>query len=505
MGLTDALALCDRRAAELRDLPDALAGTAPAWLTTLGELDWQMEKELIEQESYAWFLSTKRVTAPSVGFSVDPSDINPMLFEFQRDVVIWALKKGRAALFQDCGLGKTPQQLEWARHVCDHNDGNVLIFAPLAVSQQTRREGEKFGIAVNVCRSQVDIREGINVTNYEMMEHFAPGGFAGMICDESSILKGDGPMRRAITDFGKSIPFRLACTATPAPNDHMELGNHADYLGVMSPTEMLSMFFVHDGGETAKWRLKGHARKAFWQWVASWAVMMRKPSDLGYDDDGFNLPPLCYHQHVVSASWSSEYLFPVEAKALQERQQARRESLPERVALCADLVNKSREPWVVWCDLNAESDALHRAIPDSVEVKGADPHEYKERTLLEFSSGAHRVIVSKPTIAGYGMNWQHCPNMAFVGLSDSWEQIYQATRRCWRFGQTREVNCHFITGELEGAVVRNIERKEAQALEMAVGMVAEMSAINRAEVHGTKQEQLEYTANQKMEVPRWLR
>lgn len=450
---------------------------------------------------YVEFLGRKRIMASSCGF--EPSDINSMLFDWQRDIVRWACKKGRAALFEDCGLGKTPQQLEWARQITMQVGGNVLVVAPLAVSQQTKREGEKFGIETHICRKVSDVCDGINITNYEMLEHFRPD-FAGIVLDESSILKGDGPMRKQVQEFSSGIPYRLACTATPAPNDHMELGNHAEYLGVMSKTEMLSMFFVHDGGETAKWRLKGHAERAFWEWVASWAVMIRKPSDIGYEDGGFNLPPIQYHQHVVPAYWSADTLFPVEAQTMDERRRARRDSLHDRVKLCADLVNNSRDPWVVWCDLNDESRALADAIPDAVEVTGSDSNESKERGLLGFSESKHRVIVSKPSIAGYGMNWQHCPNLAFVGLSDSWEQVYQATRRCWRFGQQKPVHVHFITGEAEGAVVRNIERKERQAAEMAEGMVEHMKVINAEEIHGTMRQTDEYSASRAMEVPSWL-
>ena len=288
-----------------------------------------------------------------------------------------------------------------------------------------------------------------NITNYEMMEHFDPTQFAAVILDESSILKGDGPMRKAITEFASVIPYRLACTATPAPNDHVELGNHAEFLGIMSKTEMLATFFVHDGGDTSKWRLKGHAEAAFWKWVASWAVMIRRPSDLGYDDGGFELPPIEYHQHTVAAEWTADYLFPVEAATLQERNGARRDSLEARVKLCAEIVNNSREQWVLWTNLNDESTALAKAIPDAVEVTGSSSDKHKTQVPLDFIDGKIRVIDSKASIFGYGMNFQCCRNAAFVGLSDSWEQVYQATRRIWRFGQTRTVHTHFITGELE--------------------------------------------------------
>lgn len=430
--------------------------------------------------------------------------INSKLFDFQRDTVKWGLKKGKCAFFEDCGLGKTGQQLEWGHHVSMETGQPVMAFAPFAVSAQTKREGDKFGIPVTVCRSQSEIQPGINISNYEMMEHFDPAKFGGLIIDESSILKGDGPMRKAITDFASVIPYRLACTATPAPNDHMELGNHAEFLGIMTKTEMLSTFFVHDGGDTSKWRLKGHAEDAFWRWVASWAVMIRKPSDLGYDDGGFELPAIQYHQHTVEAEWSADFLFPVEAQSLQERNQARRDSLEARVKLCAELVNNSREQWLLWCNLNDESAALAKAIPGAVEVSGSDLDRHKEQAPLDFIDGKTRVLVSKPVIFGFGMNFQNCHNTAFVGLSDSWEQVYQATRRVWRFGQMRPVQVHFITGELEGAVVRNIERKERQAAEMAEAMLNHMREINTAEIHGTIRETEDYKPKQQVRVPSWL-
>jgi len=365
----------------------------------------------------------------------------------------------------------------------------VLILAPLAVSKQTVREGEKFGIEAEIAIQASDItRPTIYVTNYEKLHHFDPSVFAGVVLDESSILKSfTGATRNQLVGMFGNTPMRLCCTATPAPNDHMELGNHSEFLGVLTRTEMLSTFFVHDGGDTSKWRLKGHAEDDYWRWVCSWAVMLRQPADLGYDNNGFVLPVLKYHHHVVkSVQVADGFLFPTEAQTLLERRGARRVSLSERVELCAALVNASTEPWLVWCDLNAEGDALTKLIPDAVQVAGRDRDEDKESRMLGFSEGRHRVLISKPSICGWGMNWQHCANTAFVGLSDSWEQWYQAIRRIWRFGQKSEVNCHVITSEAEGAVVRNIQRKEADAARMAKEMVRHMSVYNQEAVrHGT--------------------
>jgi superfamily II DNA or RNA helicase len=431
--------------------------------------------------NYEAFLAGKAVVDPATGLT-DIPDLNPMLFPFQADIVRWALRRGRAAIFADCGLGKTPMALEWAKHV----PHDILIAAPLAVSAQTVREGQKFGVPVTYARNDGQIKSRITVTNYEMLDHFDLSRFGGVVLDESSIIKAyDGKTRNQIIDGFAQTPFRLACTATPAPNDYMELGNHAQFLGVMSYSEMLSMFFVHDGGETQKWRLKGHAEAEYWKWLCSWAVMIRKPSDLGYDDGAFKLPELMMHECTIRVDApTSGMLFAVEAETLQERIAARRDTVAERVAHTAATVNATDEPFVVWCNLNSESDALRKSIPGSVEVKGSDSNEHKEKALLGFSDGSIRVIVTKPSIAGFGLNWQHCHNMAFVGLSDSYEQFYQAVRRCWRFGQLKPVNVHVICAETEGAVVANIKRKEREAMAMAENMVTHMKDLNRAALDG---------------------
>lgn len=455
--------------------------------------------------SYQDFLKSKRVELAPSGFSVKPASINPQLFEFQRDVDVWALGRGKAALFEDCGLGKTPQQLVWADQIAGSQGGPVLILAPLAVSHQTIREGAKFGLGVSLAQSDIDIRgAGIYVTNYEKLHHFPATKFAGVVLDESSILKSyTGATRNALIERFAETPFRLCCTATPAPNDHMELGNHSEFLGALTRTEMLSTFFVHDGGDTSKWRLKGHAEEEFWKWVCSWAVMLRRPSDLGYSDDGFILPNLNLVHHVIKTDKVLDgYLFQREAKTLNERRQARRNSLEERVRRCVDLVaQKPDEPWLIWCDLNDEGDLAEKLIPDAIQVAGRHTDEQKEDRMIGFSDGRYRVLVSKPSVAGYGMNWQHCPNVAFLGLSDSFEMYYQAIRRCWRFGQTKEVNCHVITSEAEGAVVKNIERKEQDATKMAKEMVKHMSVYNKAALHSLSDREAYVTGDEKSD--RW--
>ena len=442
-------------------------------------------------KTYKEFIKTKKIVNKSKG--IVPKEINKMLFDFQKDIVGWALRKGKAAIFADCGLGKTPMQLEWARQVHDETGGDVLILAPLAVSRQTQREGEKFGIEINICREQSQVKPGINITNYEMLHNFEPDKFKGVVLDESSILKSfTGKVRTQIIEEFNDCDFKLACTATPAPNDFMELGNHAEFLGVMTRTEMLSTFFVHDGGDTSKWRLKGHAEDKYWQWLSSWAVVIRKPSDLGYEDQLFKLPELKKNEIILKSPKPTDMLVVMPAKTLQERRAARKDSLEKRVQTIADKVNNSNEQWLIWCDFNDESTALKKAIHDAVEVTGSDKPEKKESAMLGFSAGEVRVLVTKPSIAGFGMNWQNCHNMAFVGLSDSYEQYYQAIRRCWRFGQEKEVNVHIAISEREITVLENIKRKEKDALKMSVGMVEHTKELTSKEIKSSKRDNYEY-------------
>lgn len=454
-------------------------------------------------KDYTTFLESKRDVVKPVGFDVADEAINHQLFDWQRRIVQWAIKRGRAALFEDCGLGKTAQQVEWSRIVGEHTGKPILILAPLAVSDQTVREGEKFGVAVTKCASQNDIRPGVNVTNYEKLDKFAPDGIGGIVLDESSILKAyDGKTRRCITDFSKGIDFRLCCTATPAPNDLVELCNHAEFLDIMSGKEILALFFRQDGNTTHKWRLKGHARTAFWAWMAEWSIALRRPSDIGYADDRFILPPLVMHQDTVVNDRHDGYLFAMEAKTLAERRQSRRDSLDARVARAAELANGSDEQWLVWCDLNCESEMLAAAINGAVEVKGSDPDNHKENALRGFADGTVRVLVSKPSIAGFGMNFQRCHNVEFVGLSDSYEAFYQAIRRCWRFGQTQPVNCHVICSDSDGAVVENIRRKDEQAQEMFDSVVKAMAGMG--DVHASRRNEMDYDPTVSMTTPKWL-
>lgn len=438
---------------------------------------------------YEDFIHSKMTADRESGHVVD--DVNDMLFPFQSAIVKWAVRKGKAAIFADCGMGKTAMQLEWARHV----PGRVLLIAPLAVSHQTIREGQKFGIDAEYATHQDASDCKIVVTNYERLDNFTADGWHGVVLDESSIIKSfTGKIRDDIIGRFLSVPYRLACTATPAPNDFMELGNHAEFCGSMTRTEMLSMFFVHDGGETQKWRLKGHAQSDFWKWICSWAVMVRKPSDIGFDDVGFTLPPIHYHHHTVDAlNGSSDMLFAMPAITLQERIVARRDTVTERAQKMADIVNATPGSWVIWCNRNDESETITRMICGScVEVTGSMKSEDKAALLHDFSADGFRVLVTKPKIAGFGMNWQHCANVGFLGMNDSWESYYQAVRRCWRFGQNNHVNVHIVTADIEGAVVENIKRKEKDAEKMAKEMVNHMSDITKAELSGTSRKRDAY-------------
>lgn len=459
--------------------------------------------------TYAEFLQSKHRKVVSSGFEKPRENMNQHMFDWQKDIAYWALKKGRAALFEDCGLGKTLQQLEWAQSVCDYTERPVLIVAPLAVAEQTKHEGEKFGYQVSVCRTQNDVLDGINITNYEMLSHFDASKFTGVVLDESSILKNyTSKTRTQIIEMFHDTPYKLSCTATPSPNDYMELGNQAEFLGVMSRTEMLATYFIHDGSNTSKWRLKGHAEDRFWSWVAEWAVVLTSPADLGYSGEGYNLPQLNTVEHLVEPGTKSMdgnlTLFTKTAQTLSERREARRNSLDERCEEAAEIVKTDAGQWLVWCDLNDESSKLKSLIPGAVEIRGSDTPQDKADRLRGFTDDSIRVLVTKPSIAGFGLNWQGCHNMIFVGLSDSYEMMYQAIRRCYRFGQANTVNVHIVTSTAEGAVRENIERKDRQRADMTAEMVRHTKEILRKEIRGTTRDVIEYNPQVEMKIPAWL-
>lgn len=447
--------------------------------------------------SYEDFLIRKAVSDVYGGF--DASDLNPNLFDFQHALVAWALKKGRAAIFADTGLGKTLTQLAWADAVHRETGGRVLIVAPLCVAQQTLEEGQRFGIDVTYCRHQNEaVASHLVITNYEMLLHFDASEFVGVVLDESSILKGeDSKTRHAVISKFSETPYRLSCTATPSPNDYMELGSQAEFLGVMRHTEMLAMFFTHDGGDTSKWRLKGHGKTKFWEWLATWAAFIRSPADLGFDGSRYVLPPM----HVIDCQIATD---APRANTMTERRIARKVSIADRCKLLADIVNMSDEPFVIWCNLNEESSMLASMIPDAVEVYGSlSPHQ-KECRLTQFSHSEARVIISKPKICGFGLNWQHCRNVAFVGLDDSFEKFYQAVRRCYRFGQKREVYVYIIYTSAEGAVKDNLDRKQTQTDIMASQMIDHMREFTRREVIGTTKERADYLPSKSISLPEWI-
>jgi hypothetical protein len=464
--------------------------------------------------TYDDFLSRKQLIAAPVGFAPDDRSLPAALKPFQRDIVRWSCRRGAAAVFEGTGLGKTLQQLAWAQQVCGFTGGRVLILAPLAVAFQTVREATKFNIPnVAYAADESAIKTEIVVTNYERRHLFDLASFAGIVLDESSIIKShDGKTRQELMDTAIGIPYKLCCTATPAPNDWTELGQHAEFLGVMSAKEMLAMFFVHEGSVRAdpngdEWRLKRHAENDFWRWVATWAVMLRSPNDLGYDEPGYNLPTLNLHHIVVPVEYKpmAGMLFPTEARTMADRRGVKKESIADRVKTAADLVNSMPDrAWLVWCDMNAEGESLTHAIADSLEVAGRHEVEIKAQRLLGFCEGNPRVLVTKPKVASFGMNWQHCHSMVFVGLNDSFEQLFQAIRRCWRFGQEKPVDVYMISSELEGAVVANLKAKEAKYDMMAANMVEHMRGFSESIIRGGRQAVSTYEPTQIMELPRWM-
>lgn len=430
--------------------------------------------------SYADFLAAKAISHEPTGIA-DPPALSDKLKPFQADITRWSLRKGKSAIWAGCGLGKSWMALDWARVVVEHTGRPVLILTPLAVAAQFVREGAKLGIRVQHIRGtgDWDPKKGrIVVANYERLESLGMliEQLGGVVLDESSILKAyDGKTRTALIEAFQQTPFRLACTATPSPNDVTELGNHAEFLGAMSRVEMLATFFCHDGGDTSKWRLKGHAERDFWQWVRTWAVCLSKPSDMGYSDEGYDLPPLRIHEHIIDVDQQmarkAGMLFAFEATTLTEQREVKRLTMGARIRRAAHLVNSTPGQWLVFCDLNDESFALTHEIPGAVEVKGSDSAEHKESSILAFADGSIRVLVSKSSIIGFGVNLQNCHQMVFVGTDHSYEKFHQTVRRCWRFGQTQPVDVHLVRTSADGRVAHNLERKRLEHEAMVKGMV----------------------------------
>jgi DNA modification methylase len=423
----------------------------------------------MKTQEYDQFISQKTKRLASCGF--EPIEIKAKLFPFQKHVVEWAIRNGRAALFEECGLGKTLQQIEWSHQVALNTGGSVLILTPLAVASQTLAEASRFGYNAKIAKSGDDVEPGINITNYEKLDLFDGIDFSGVVLDESSILKNfTGKTRIRLTSRFCQTPYRLCCTATPSPNDYTEFGQHADFLGICTPAQMLSTFFINDTFNTGDWRLKKHAENEFWEWVASWAACIGKPSDIGFEDDGYLLPALNLETITVDvdevAAEGSEELFKHATLSATTMHKELRETAESRSEAVAKMVNDSDEAWIIWCNTNVEADALSSRIPSAVEVRGSDTPEKKESRLRDFTEGKTRVLISKPSICGFGMNWQHCRNVAFVGLSYSFEDFYQALRRSYRFGQTMPVNAYIIQARTEGAILATVKRKMQQHQEM---------------------------------------
>ena len=414
------------------------------------------------ETEYKEFLQTKLKAHVHSGFEVEESDLNESLFQFQKFIVKRALKAGKYAIFADCGLGKTLMQLEWARLVSEQTNKPVLILCPLAVAGQTVKEADKFGIKAERYKGKVE--SGVYITNYEQLDNVDASLFSGVVLDESSILKNfEGAIKNQITDLFKLTPYKLACTATPSPNDPMELGNHSEFLDVMGRNEMLAMYFVHDGGETAKWRLKGHATKLFYQFIGTWAIMLNKPQDIGFAMDGYNLPSLNLHERmIVTPQRENGTLFNDTAISATNFNQELRLTKIERMDEAISLVNSSSENFIIWIKQNEEGEYLRKLIPDAVEVKGSDTPEFKEKALLGFANNEFRVLITKTKIAQFGLNFQNCRNQIFASLDFSFEGLYQAIRRSYRFGQKNEVNIYMITTDTMTNVIESINKKQRQ-------------------------------------------
>lgn len=466
---------------------------------------------------YTNFIEARRFEDVKSGFSIELEDTHHSLKPHQRYLVRWACAKGRAAIFADTGLGKSRLMCEWGKQVAAHTGGRILFLSPLAVAMQTVDEAIRVDLDVKYLREEssivqeaamlgmdlrraaIDTGNQFIITNYEMLHNFDLTLFDGVVLDESSILKNfDGRLRKRITDQCESVPYKLSCTATPSPNDYMELGTQAEFLGVMSRPEMLAMFFQHDSNQTSKWVLKGHGRRKFWEWMATWAVFIQSPEDLGLDGSEYVLPPLNIEYHEIPTD------HPV-ANTLTERRDAKKASMADRVEYAArTTVGAGDEPVVVWCHLNDESAALTSAIPGAVEIKGADKPDHKEKRMIDFTRGNTRVLVTKPSIAGFGLNWQHCNTVVFAGMTDSFEQFYQAIRRCYRFGQKRPVTVHCFLSSAERNVVENLQRKEQQHNELSKSLREFMNVHMQKEVVGTLREYDDHDTRENIKLPEFL-
>lgn len=476
--------------------------------------------------SYAEFLASKRRKPPSSGIQVHPDELlcAEGLFPFQRQIVAWAVGRGRAAVWADTGLGKTRIEVAWLHQLLATTPGRGLILAPLAVAQQTVREARRIGVEVVYVHDDAEVMfrtvaDGVGpriaIINYDRLDKIDPSRFVAVALDESSILKAfSGVTKRALVEMFKTTPYRLSASATPAPNDIEELTNHADFLSVMTAQEMRSTFFIADSrGEFMKYRLKGHAQSAFYEWLASWAMAVRHPRDLGFVQDGYDLPPLTIYDHLIPTGWAAEgELFTPQLQGITQRAQVRKDTLRERIAAAVELVcEEPDQQWIIWTGRNDESAGMAKSIADALpgatiaEVIWSDDADVKAEVLASFAEGQIQILVTKPSIAGAGLNFQSCARMLFVGLSDSYEQYYQAIRRCWRFGQANPVDVHIVVADAESVIVQNVRAKESTAKSTTDGLIAAISAENRRELYYGTSMGDSYEPTRPLTLPSWLR
>lgn len=452
---------------------------------------------------YNVFLQSKQHRVFPCGKDIKETDLHPSLFRFQKILCLWAIKQGRAAIFSSTGTGKTRMQLEFARFM----GKNVLIVSPLAVAEQTIAEAKKMDMEVRFCAEPTG-EEGIWITNYQKLHKFSGAPYDVIILEDSSIIKNvDGATKKLLIENFTHIPFRLCCTATPSPNDIAELANHSEFLGIMKRQEMLASFFVHDSAKSANvggWRLKGHAEEAFWKWCSTWSMYMRMPEDVNCDNNGFILPPLNISTEIVEATFIPPgEMFPRLVQGIKGRSQARKTSLMDRVERAAEIINESSEQWLVWCWLNDEGRELHKRLNDSVLIEGATPDEKRVEYAFQWQRGEKRTLITKVSQFGQGLNWQHCHNILYLGISDSWEQWHQSIRRCWRFGQKHPVNVIVVTSKAEMTVVDNVRRKEKENEKLAAAVIAINKEVQLEELIGNNH-QLEYHPTKEIILPSWL-
>jgi len=442
--------------------------------------------------NYIKFIENKRINNVESGF--EPTITCVELFDYQKDIVTWACRRGKAAIFADTGLGKTLMQISWADQVNKKTNDPVLILAPLAVKEQTIKEGIKFGFDMT----------NIHVNNYDQLHNIDCSIYSGIVLDESSILKGESSKtRKALIEEFKQTPYKLSCTATPSPNDYMELGTQSEFLDVMSQSEMLAMFFIHDGEDTSKWRLKGHGKKKFFEWMSVWSIYISKPSDLGYSDEGHGLHELIYHEHIIESGITDGLFAPI-AQGLLERNKARRDTVEVRAEQAAQIANGIDDQVLIWCHLNQEGDLLEKLIKESTQIAGRHTNQFKSDSMNKFTSGEIKKLISKPKLSGFGMNWQNCNQVIFIGLSDSWESFYQAIRRCWRYGQKRSVHVHIVSSDIEGGVLLNIKRKEKINNELKREIMSIMKDKTISELRKIKRDEVIDVDLVKMEMPLWV-